>query len=70
MKPTNKKLTPAQVVHLQERALALWSGDRSTKAMVELETVMVALRDASPDAWQSVYSEIQLDMDLEGMQYE
>lgn len=73
MKPTSNNkstLTPTQIVHLQERALTLWCGDRSVKDMTELENVMVTLRNAAPDVWQSVYSEIQLDMDLEAIQYE
>lgn len=73
MKPTSKNkstLTPAQIVHLQERALTLWCGERTVKDMTELENVMVQLRNEAPDVWQSVYSEIQLDIDLEGMQYE
>lgn len=63
-------LTPAKVVHLQERAMELWCGSRTVKDMTELENVMVQLRNEAPDVWQSVYSEIQLDIDLEGMQYE
>lgn len=66
------KTTPTApaLIRLQEHILDLWHGDRSQKAMVELEECMVTLRTHDPAAWKRVFDEIQLDMDLEAMQYE
>lgn len=72
-KNTKKKadgLTPAELAYMQERAMELWHGERSSKAMTELEDIMVELREHHPSTWKRLFDEIQLDMDLEAMQYD